>query len=83
MVDGYREMTNCSSHRRGSALIFVLIVVSSMTILALSLARRCRVESKLAHLSAYKTKTYIDKSVSIKYFIGKRSCYRDSPTKDI
>ncbi|MCK5604973.1 general secretion pathway protein GspK [Candidatus Pacearchaeota archaeon] len=51
-------MTNCSSHRRGSALIFVLIVVSSMTILALSLARRCRVESKLAHLSAYKTKTF-------------------------
>lgn len=58
MVSGYREVIICNSHRRGSALIFVLIVVSSMTILALGLARRCRIESKLAHSSAYKTKTY-------------------------
>jgi len=45
-------------YRRASVLVFVLIVVSSLTIIAISLAYRTRIEIKLAHASSERTKTY-------------------------
>ncbi|MFC1677366.1 general secretion pathway protein GspK [Planctomycetota bacterium] len=46
------------SQRRGSVLILVLIVLASMVILSLGLAYRTRIEMRLAHSNAQRTKVY-------------------------
>jgi type II secretory pathway component PulK len=45
-------------HQRASVLILVLIVITSMTILAVGLAYRTRLEIRLAHADAQRTKVY-------------------------
>ncbi len=51
-------MEKTLTKRRASVLILVLIVISSMTIIAVGLAYRTRIEIKLAHASAQRTKAH-------------------------